>query len=93
MVNVEIHSFFICPKISVSQCHKSVSRKVEFSVQTKRFFGNARWKQTKFLRDPCLVWHDSLGNSFCGKPFVDMANLHGTPVETFNEVGLQSSIS
>ena len=84
-VNVEIHSFpFYLFKVSVSQCHKSVPRKVEFRVQTARFFANARWKKTKFLCDSCLVWKDSLGNAFCGKHFVDTASLLGTPVETLN---------
>ena len=83
----------VCSKISVSQWHKSVPRKVEFRVQTERFFGNARQKKTKFLRDSCLVCQDSLGNAFSGKHFLDTANLHGTPVETFNRVGLQCSIS
>ena len=71
---------FICSKISVSQCHKSAPRKVELRVQTERFFDNARRKKMKFLRDSCLVLQDSLGNAFCGKHFVDTANLHGTPV-------------
>ena len=86
VVNVEIHSFsFIYLKISVSQSHKSVPRKVEFRVQNERFFGNARRKKTKFLRDSCLIWQDSLGNAFCGRHFVDTANfIHGTLVETFN---------
>ena len=75
---------FICSKISVSNCHKYVPRKVEFRVQTERFFGNARRKKTKFLRDSCLVWQETLGNAFCGKHFVDTANLHGAPAETFN---------
>ena len=84
MVKVEIYSFYFYLFKNLSPSVKSVPRKVEFRVQTERFFGNARRKKTKFLRDSCLVWQDSLGNAFCGKHFVDTANLHGTPVESFN---------
>ena len=75
---------FIYSKISVSQCPKSVPRKVEFRVQTERFLGYAKQKKTKFLHDSCLVCENSRENAFCGKYFVDTAHLHVAPVETFN---------
>ena len=56
----------------------------EFRVQTEKIFSYARRYKKKFLRDSCLVSKDSLGNAFCGKYFVDPANLLGAPVATFN---------
>ena len=85
VVTVEIHSFsFYLLKNFCLSLSQICACKVEFRVQTERFFGNARRKKTKFLHDSCLVWQDSLGNAFCGKYFVGTANLHGIPVETFN---------
>ena len=84
MIKVETTLFFLFVQKFLSPSVTNLCpAKLNLGYKLKDFFGNARRKKMKFLSDSCLVWQDSLGNAFHGKHFVDTANLHGTPFETF----------